>query len=195
MKTVILIAGSGHGAGKSTVRQMLMNHFPNARHHCFAQPIKDMLQTLLFVHCRFSHEESNEHVNGILKNAQLPGFPEGVTARKMLQQLGTECRHNIGDPDLWSRIILNKVLAIEDVNAVVIVDDWRFIKEREQLETSKEVKVVTIYVDNPNSQSSTHASEGEISLLDCHMIIENFGHCLEDLEASVAFTVDKIRKL
>tara|TARA_R110002020_G_scaffold108214_2_gene250846 strand:+ start:511 stop:888 length:378 start_codon:yes stop_codon:yes gene_type:complete len=70
---------------------------------------------------------------GERKEDQLPGFPEGITARVMLQTLGTEWGRASVDPDIWVKAAMREAeyfLGWPDFhNFKVIFDDVRFANE------------------------------------------------------------------
>ncbi len=74
------------GVGKTTFAKL-----QDARVLSFASPIKRMLKQIL----------PPGDWRGERKEDQLPGFPEGITARVMLQTLGTEWGRASVDPDIW----------------------------------------------------------------------------------------------
>ena len=73
------------GVGKTTFAKL-----QDARVLSFASPIKRMLKQILPLGDWL----------GERKEDQLPGFPEGITARVCLQTLGTEWGRN-RDSDIW----------------------------------------------------------------------------------------------
>ncbi len=179
---VILVSSNGPHAGKSTVSKMLLQNIrPKVlgRHIeiiSFATPLKAMMYTLLTKGHGLSQEDAEERLYGGHKNWQIPGAPEGVTARTMLQKLGTEWRQEIGDPGLWRRLLLNKVLAAPGETPTFIVDDWRFEGELDYLQQSNKVRVYTLYVNSPDlspQPANGHRSEGEIDPTRCDFYIHN----------------------
>lgn len=190
-KIIVLLASNGQGAGKSTLAGLLQHASSQWNMEAqmgdmvvlgissFARPLKETLMYFLTSICGLSKEAANEHLWGSLKNAQLPGFPEGVTARKMMQQLGTEFRENIGDPQLWRRLMvkkLNVALDWQSHHRVVVIDDWRFIGELDYLKENLwgDVKLYTVFVQGKNvAGQGTHVSEGEITPEMCDCVIEN----------------------
>ena len=106
------------GVGKTTFAKL-----QDARVLSFAGPIKRMLRQIL---------PPGDWL-GERKEDQLPGFPEGITARVMLQTLGTEWGRASVDPDIWVKAAMREAeyfLGWPDFhNFKVIFDDVRFANE------------------------------------------------------------------
>jgi len=109
------------GAGKSEVARVLMGGF-GFRRIKFADPLKSMLRTMLR-DIGHTDEDVERYVEGDLKEAVVDGI--GVTARHLMQTLGTEWgRKAVGD-DLWVRLWAAKA----ELFPLVIADDVRFENE------------------------------------------------------------------
>ena len=106
------------GVGKTTFAKL-----QEATVLSFAGPIKRMLKQIL---------PPGDWL-GERKEDQLPGFPEGITARVMLQTLGTEWGRASVDPDIWVKAAMREAeyyLGWPDFhNFKVIFDDVRFANE------------------------------------------------------------------
>lgn len=89
-----------------------------------SMPIKEMLSVI--VDKKYLHED---------KEAQIPGFPEGLNGRRLLQTLGTEWGRNLY-PSIWLDAARDKITNLITNAKVsgnqffrVIVDDVRFRNE------------------------------------------------------------------
>ena len=89
---VIGLAGV-KGVGKSTFAYQIGGHVIS-----LASPIKKMLEVI--VPKIYIYEE---------KEADIPGFPDGVNARLLMQTLGTEWGRNLY-PDIWLNFLLRRRL-------------------------------------------------------------------------------------
>ena len=103
------------GVGKTTFAKQ-----QDARVLSFASPIKRMLKQIL---------PPGDWL-GERKEDQLPGFPEGITARVMLQTLGTEWGRASVDPDIWVKAAMREAeYFLGWPDSKVIFDDVRFANE------------------------------------------------------------------
>jgi hypothetical protein len=109
---IIGLCGS-KGVGKSTYAKS----FEGATILSFATPIKEMLKVIL------PHPAWLEK-----KEEPIPGFPDGITVRRMLQELGTSFGRETIYPNLWVDIAMRKA---EDHlgRRLIIFDDIRFPNE------------------------------------------------------------------
>ena len=83
------------GVGKSTYAKS----FEGAANLSFATPIKEMLKVIL------PHPAWLEK-----KEEPIPGFPDGITIRHMLQQLGTSFGRETVYTNIWVDIAMRKAL-------------------------------------------------------------------------------------
>ena len=87
-----------------------------------ATPIKKMLEVI--VPKLFIYEE---------KESSIPGFPEGVNARRLMQTLGTDWGRNIY-PDIWLNFVEEKIVETQAKSSQrIIIDDIRFKNEAEMI--------------------------------------------------------------
>jgi len=109
---IIGLCGS-KGVGKSTYAKS----FEGAAILSFATPIKEMLKVIL------PHPAWLEK-----KEEPIPGFPDGITVRRMLQELGTSFGRETIYPNLWVDIAMRQA---EDHlgRRLIIFDDIRFPNE------------------------------------------------------------------
>lgn len=104
------------GVGKSTYAGL-----QDARVISFSTPMKRML----------SHILPAGNWLGARKEDQLPDFPRGITARSLLQSLGTEWGRAI-DPDIWVKAAMRDIYS-GPWSQPVIFDDVRFANEAEAI--------------------------------------------------------------
>ena len=102
------------GVGKTTFAKQ-----QDARVLSFAGPIKRMLKQIL---------PPGDWL-GERKEDQLPGFPEGITARVCLQTLGTEWMRATIDANGWVRAAMREAEYFLHTDSKVIFDDVRFANE------------------------------------------------------------------
>ena len=102
------------GVGKTTFAKL-----QEATVLSFASPIKRMLKQIL---------PPGDWL-GEKKEDQLPGFPEGITPRVMLQTLGTEWGRASVDPDIWVKAAMREAEYFMRMDGRVIFDDVRFANE------------------------------------------------------------------
>lgn len=106
-------------AGKTLATELLMS-LHGVAGIGFAQPMRVFVAELLGL----SLDELEE-----FKEKQVPGLPEGITIRKMLQTLGTEWGRNTIDPDFWVKVAMRNVDMALDAGYAVAITDVRFPNE------------------------------------------------------------------
>lgn len=134
-------ARSGKDSAAGLLADILEREFPKARAMVkpLATPIKDMLHTLL-LKTNWSKEdgglvEINDYVHGDRKDEPLPWL--GVSARQMLQTLGTEWGRGMISEDLWLTLLERRIKAAQEWvypeahHLFVIVPDIRYENEAE----------------------------------------------------------------
>ena len=123
MLVIIGLTGPGH-SGKSTLAQLLDDH--GWRRMNFAEPIKNMLRTLLYS-CHISIEETEARLFGSRKEEEIPGL--GVSSRRLMQFIGTEGGRG-AHPDLWLRAM---EMRLANATGKVVIDDVRMDNEAEMI--------------------------------------------------------------
>lgn len=180
---LVLIGGRKH-SGKSEVRKYLVEQL-NMRPAPFAEPLKDMIALLLRrLEPNMSEWAVQQRVRGDLKEAPLQGLGGHMSARKMMQTLGTEWGRNIIDPNLWVRAWLSDV---RGQSGSVVADDARFHNEVEAAEALKDrFEVITLWVERPGLPDNLdpHDSEHTLTAGDFRHIVYNDGS-LQELKDSV----------
>lgn len=106
-------------AGKTLATELLMQ-LHGVAGIGFAQPMRVFVAELLGL----SLDELEE-----VKEKQVPGLPEGITIRKMLQTLGTEWGRNTIDPDFWVKVAMRNVDHALAAGYAVAITDVRFPNE------------------------------------------------------------------
>lgn len=134
-----------------------------------ATPIKHMLE--LIIPKIYIYEE---------KEKQVPGFPEGITARVLMQRLGTEFGRAC-NPDIWVNIAKveanRRIKAYEATgleSARVIIDDIRFKNEADMIHDLGG-EVWKIRREDFVAQEDDHSSEDGLpeSYIDKEIIIDD----------------------
>jgi hypothetical protein len=126
---LVLVSGDGPGVGKSYVADKLregLRGFTAVRRMPFAEPLKRMLTFGLELPPRFI-----EHP---LKEEPIPGL--GVSARRLMQTLGTEWGRDTVGADFWLKVWTRRARSAIYAHAApptqdlaFIVDDVRFPNE------------------------------------------------------------------
>lgn len=160
---MIGIAGRA-GAGKDTLADHIIAGNPSYMKASLATPIKHALNTM-FGWKPFQWEDR------AWKETVIPEF--GFSPRTAAQTLGTEWR-DVVDPTkmLWCKA-LDIRLAFWRVENIVI-PDVRFKHEVDWIHSHKGI-VVYIHSTKFAGISSTHASENELSALQCDYVLLNNG--------------------
>jgi len=164
----ILIGLTGlAGAGKDTVADHLCQKHRFER-HAFAEPIRDML-TALLVGAGLDYAYLFERE---LKEQPIPQL--GVSARQMMQRLGTEWGRAL-DPDLWVRhaamtLGLHDLPRSAPIHDRIVITDVRFPNEAAWIEQLGG-RVVRVIRDV--SPISSHESESYASRLPAWYQLDN----------------------
>lgn len=167
------------GCGKNTLANFLIkNH--NFIEMSFADTIKDMACVLLNV-----NREQLEELK--INNAPLLGT-ENITARYILQTLGTEWGRNLISRDIWINNLRQKI--INNISKNIIITDVRFPNEFEMLTKLgfHFIKIIPKKELLHLKEDNNHESES-YDFKDC-IIINNFG-TLEDFESNIKLFIEK----
>jgi dephospho-CoA kinase len=176
------------GSGKSEVAKHLVN---NHRFKLikFAAPLKDMTRVLLH-HLGVHHSDVERHVEGDLKEHPVALWDRSITARRIMQTLGTEWRNMI-DHDLWIEIARERIETWLTMGHNVVVDDMRFEHEmRAILEMGG--RTVRVFRDGVKV-TSKHSSEGSLDAFNLDFNISNNG-TLDDLYGVVDKLMEKLNE-
>lgn len=165
-RRIIAVMGVA-GSGKTIVARRLEKYgFARTR---FASPIKDMLRVGLG-----------------LTEAQLDGDDKaqpiadlgGVSARVMMQTLGTDWGRRMIHPDLWAMVWKRHAAKLD---GPIVVDDLRFPNEAAAI---REMGGAIWRVYRPGLVTMDHASERSQKHIDEDLLLNN-ATTLADLEKSV----------
>lgn len=150
------------GMGKTTFAQKIGGEILS-----LATPIKHMLE--LIVPRIYIYEE---------KEKQIPGFPDGITSRVLMQRLGTEFGREC-HPEIWvniAKVEANRRLKAYEAtgleSARVIIDDIRFKNEADMIhELGGEVW--KLKREGYSAKEDTHCSEDGLpdSYIDKEIIV------------------------
>ena len=157
------------GCGKSTVANLLIEH----QHVSFAASLKHAVWTLLgelgISGFHFVYED---------KEAIIPGL--GVSARHMMQTLGTEWGRACIHPDFWVMIARAKTQYIMNDGGSVVIDDVRFPNEAAMI---RDLGGELWRIDRPGvSYSGDHSSEGGLEDITPDRVLINDGTITQLLE-------------
>jgi len=150
------------GCGKTTVANLLIDHERVA----FAAPLKEAVSNML-------HELGLPGFNYVYidKEAIIPEL--GVSARHMLQTLGTEWGRACIHPDFWVKIARAKAQRIMNDGVSVVIDDVRFPNEAAMVFA---LGGELWRIDRPDvSYSGDHSSEGALEDITPDRVIVNDG--------------------
>ena len=136
------------GVGKSTYARS----FEGAVILSFATPIKEMLKVIL------PHPAWLEK-----KEEPIPGFPDGITVRRMLQSLGTEWGRKTIYSNIWVDASMRK--AEEHIGKrLIIFDDLRFENEAWAIKRlGQNHEVITQIINISRKSYKPDANENHIS--------------------------------
>ncbi len=155
---VVGIAGLAR-SGKDTAADILMAYRKDFVRYSFAGPLKEMLATGLSL--------TDAQLNGAAKNVVDPRY--GVTPRYMMQTLGTEWGREIVSPDLWLKLVKNRVAAMA---CPVVIPDVRFEDEASFVRDNG----VLLHIQREGTGGDSHASEAGITpILGKDIVICNNG--------------------
>lgn len=189
MQTLIGIYSSAPCSGKTTAAKFLASEKRFLR-FSFADSVKFTAINLL-VNIGMKEHEAHDLVF-FRKEEQIPVLRQGVTARCLLQKLGTDFGRNLIDPDIWIKGWKYEINAQTlDVDNVV-VDDVRFENEFSAI---REMGGKMWFVRRPVEllpehvyESALHESEGMLDNAQFDCIIDNDGS-LEDLHKKVELAI------
>jgi hypothetical protein len=132
-------------AGPKGVGKTTFAHELGGQVFSLASPLKELLSNI--VPKIYLYED---------KEMQIQGWPEGMTGRVLLQQVGTECFRKLWK-DVWVYHIMER---IEKADGLCVVDDVRFPNEAEYIK-SRGGKIWRLHRDGIESNDS-HSSEAPL---------------------------------
>lgn len=173
------------GAGKSSLAKAIKRQFNSpdmAARFRFAGPIKAMVKQLL-LNAGVPSQKANQYVDGSRKEEEIHPFPvDGVTARELMQTLGTEWGREHVDEDLWMSLGLTRGREARGRGEFAMIDDVRFQNEAEAIRFHGG-RIVRVYRDGYEWGEDSHSSEGGLASLVPDYAVENNGS-LEDLNTT-----------
>ena len=181
------------GSGKSTAANWILRNHGTANAAAFAGPLKAMTREMLRMVLPKGHDpDATAYVSDpVLKEQPIP-FLGDMTARRLMQTLGTEWGRNALHPDFWVWIAATKVerqigstfKKSDKVPIKIVFDDVRFANEAAMIRAYGGV-VVRIVRPSHDKPPEIKAHESESMAFDADIDIINDG-TVEDLEARMA---------
>jgi hypothetical protein len=184
------------GSGKTTAATLLLNEAVERNLSAVKLSFAAALRQICTIAYPWVPRECF-YGNKAQKETQIPGMPEGITGRKILQLIGTEAFRGIYQPT-WVRLIEYQ---IEDAREkgrtdLIVIDDVRFPNELEMLKRhgvsvrcNRIQTVEPYYIEDSDGEQvlvvpTLHESEAHIATLDVDMDIDNNG-TFDELAATV----------
>jgi hypothetical protein len=189
---IVLITGLKR-SGKDTAAKGLVEHRGFVK-YAFADPIRSV--------CKVVFDWTEDHFeNKDLKESIDPEW--GISPRQAMQWTGTEAfQYNISETfplfenttgrKIWARKFLKWRSRSRNRSKNVVIPDWRFPHEREELmRIQHKEKILFMRINNPRIKpSDAHESEIHIPELLTDIDIENDG-TIEELHSKIVFYIDK----
>jgi len=171
MSRIIGLYSAAPCSGKTTVARLIGGEVIS-----FAAPIKHMTAHVL---CELGYPGWEIVTDD--KESKIPGL--GVSARQMMQTLGTEWGRSCVHPDLWVKIAESKAKSLLKKDCIVVFDDVRFPNE---IDTIRTLGGEMWLIDRPGvDYAGSHASEGSLSDIVPDALIVNSG-TIKELEVIVS---------
>jgi len=150
------------GCGKTTVADLLIEH----QRVSFAAPLKEAVSNML-------HELGLPGFNYAYIDKEAIVLEVGVSARHMMQTLGTEWGRACIHPDFWVMIARAKTQRIMADGRSVVIDDVRFPNEAAMI---RDLGGELWRIDRPGvSYDGEHSSEGALEDITPDRVIVNDG--------------------
>ena len=157
-------------SGKDTVAQMIKEvsgvEYETKR---YADPLKDMVCTLLGVNRETLEDRT-------FKETVVPWL--GKTPRYLMQTMGTEWGRNLVNDEIW----LSAMFKDYSAETNWVVPDVRFVNEADSI---RKRGGIIIEVRRDENETSSHASETEMTKINPDFVIDNNGS-LKDLRKEVS---------
>ena len=149
---IIGIFGNGHGCGKTTLANYILEADKRYQRRSFAAPLKKMMSSIFLP--IDTQEEKLETTDIVASSAHVMSNADMrnglLTRRGVAQYLGTELIRKHLDPDFFVKIALNCSYT------ALVFDDCRFLNE---VRTIKALGGVTVKVERDGIKTSNHESE------------------------------------
>lgn len=165
-KTPIIGIHGKKRSGKDTIGKFIASLVPSKKTHSFALPVK----------------ETTAKMFGISIDTLMDG-PEreivdsfwGISPRKMLQLVGTDCARNIIRNDIWiKRMEMEYLASNDDLSDLFIITDTRFENEADWIR-SQNGTIFHVIRPELTEISDSHESECGIDVKDNDIVILNDG--------------------
>lgn len=144
----------------------------------FATTLKAMAETFL-THLGMPPEEIAQRLRGDRKEEIIPAI--GVSARHVMQTLGTEWGRKSIDENVWVKVTLVQAARIMQNGNSVVIDDMRFPNEYDAIHAAGGE---TWRIVRPDARVTVaHASEGQLDLVHMQEIFN--GGTTKDLDSAV----------
>lgn len=179
------------GSGKSTAAAWVLRNHQKARPIPFASPLKKMVYELLRVALPRGQEPgAADYINDpALKETPIQALG-GLTARRLMQTLGTEWGRDALHPDFWVVIAAGKLERLLGVTfnrspvpaIYAVIDDVRFANEAEMI---RAYGGTLIRIERPGRESTTPAHRSEVFDFPADIVLVNDG-TPEELEQKLA---------
>lgn len=169
------------GCGKDTVARYLCQPHIGFEPYAFADPLRDMLIALLCpanIPVQYLVERS-------LKEQPMPGI--GMSARRLMQTLGTEWGRNTVHADLWTRVAgmtlgISEDPAVLPVADAIVISDVRFPNEAAWI---RQHGGYVVRVERETAGVAAHESEQHFDAIGADDTVDNRGtlgglHCKID---------------
>lgn len=142
----------------------------------FATPLKKMVYALL-VETGMEAPEAEDRVWGDRKEEPIPALG-GVTARYLMQTIGTEWGRDTVSRELWVMAAMSQVETLISAGECVVIDDMRFPNEFDAVCTETGV-VVRVARPGGRSLSGKHGSEGQLDDEQFDLVLSNDGSLVD----------------
>lgn len=131
---VVATISAGNGMGKTLAANYLVHEYGYTK-LSFAQPLKDMLETL-YCSMGFTSGEAADMVYGTGKELPVPGLAMDClpTPRTMMISLGTGWGRNMVYSELWVDVMRARIKVLLAQGGRVVIDDTRFRNEMQMLD-------------------------------------------------------------
>lgn len=175
---IVGIAGY-RGSGKSTAARYLVEAHGFVRIP-FAKPLKDMLRAIGLGDAELEGDRKEEPCS-------LLG---GRTPRHAMQTLGTEWGRELIDEGLWIRLWSRQAMLAVEAGRHVVCDDLRFPNEATAV---CDLGGRVLRLSRPGRETSAHASEAQIDLLQPDFLVCNDGS-VDNLESALRIVLELIHE-
>lgn len=162
MSKVILLGGKkrvGKNTAESYLKEFLETQGFSVATVSFAEPLKDMVAMIFDVTVAdveyYKNNPNKTWIELINSNNQVV---HQTDFRRVLQKFGTEVRNAYLGRNFWINLAKEKVLTSRA--DYVIISDWRFIHEAQEMLKDFDTKTIVIHKDTGVTDS--HASEKEL---------------------------------